>query len=362
MLHYYKFHADVFDPRPALEAYVKRPAGKGWPEQCPPMRQANAFGWDILSNFALTFVKDEQGTFGLTAEQGMVGDWHLGDADEADGASPAEGPVQHAAWFWDPNQTLPHPIGADVYEAIKPDVHLASMSGGTDLCGCLVIGNPTMPVHAGEIQVPALGLEIDVVDEDGATVPTGTEGELVCRTPFPSTPLRFWDDPGATRFDAAYFDRFPGVWHHGDFVSRSANGGYVISGRSDATLNPGGVRIGTAEIYRRVDTMPEIDESVVVGQPWANDTRIVLFVKMADGHELDDDLREEIRRRIRREVTPRHVPAVIAAVADIPRTRSGKITELAVRDVVVGREIKNVEALANPEALEHFRQRPELDG
>lgn len=249
-----------------------------------------------------------------------------------------------------------------VYEAIKPDVHLASMSGGTDLCGCLVIGNPTMPVHAGEIQVPALGLEIDVVDEDGATVPTGTEGELVCRTPFPSTPLRFWDDPGATRFDAAYFDRFPGVWHHGDFVSRSANGGYVISGRSDATLNPGGVRIGTAEIYRRVDTMPEIDESVVVGQPWANDTRIVLFVKMADGHELDDDLREEIRRRIRREVTPRHVPAVIAAVADIPRTRSGKITELAVRDVVVGREIKNVEALANPEALEHFRQRPELDG
>jgi len=236
------------------------------------------------------------------------------------------------------------------------------MSGGTDLCGCLVIGNPTMPVHAGEIQVPALGLEIDVVDEHGATVPTGTEGELVCRTPFPSTPLRFWDDPGATRFDAAYFDRFPGVWHHGDFVSRSANGGYVISGRSDATLNPGGVRIGTAEIYRRVDTMPEIDESVVVGQPWANDTRIVLFVKMADGHELDDDLREEIRRRIRREVTPRHVPAVIAAVADIPRTRSGKITELAVRDVVVGREIKNVEALANPEALEHFRQRPELDG
>ena len=251
---------------------------------------------------------------------------------------------------------------AYVHDAIKPDVHLASMSGGTDLCGCLVIGNPTAPVYAGEIQVPALGLEIDVVDDEGTSVPVGVEGELVCRTPFPSVPLRFWDDPGDERFDAAYFDRFAGVWHHGDFISRSSNGGYVISGRSDATLNPGGVRIGTAEIYRRVDTMPEIEESVVVGQPWHNDTRIVLFVKMAAGHRLDDDLRAVIRSRIRREVTPRHVPAVIAAVADIPRTRSGKITELAVRDVIVGREIKNVEALANPEALEHFRRRAELAG
>ena len=247
-----------------------------------------------------------------------------------------------------------------VYDAIKTDVHLASMSGGTDLCGCLVIGNPMAPVYAGEIQVPALGLEIDVAGDDGLSVPVGTEGELICRTPFPSTPLRFWNDPDHARYDAAYFDRFDGVWHHGDFISCSHRGGYVISGRSDATLNPGGVRIGTAEIYRRVDTMSEIEESVVVGQPWENDTRIVLFVKMAAGHELDDDLRTTIRNRIRAEVTPRHVPAVIAAVADIPRTRSGKITELAVRDVITGREIKNVEALANPETLEYFRERPEL--
>ena len=247
-----------------------------------------------------------------------------------------------------------------VYDAIKSDLHLASISGGTDLCGCLVIGNPMLPVHAGEIQVPALGLAVDVVDGDGASVPAGIEGELVCRTPFPSMPLRFWNDPDHTRYDAAYFDRFEGLWHHGDFISTSDAGGYVISGRSDATLNPGGVRIGTAEIYRRVDTMAEIEESVVVGQPWENDTRIVLFVKMAAGHELDDELRGRIRSKIRSEVTPRHVPAVIATVTDIPRTRSGKITELAVRDVIVGRPIANVEALANPEALEQFRDRPEL--
>lgn len=247
-----------------------------------------------------------------------------------------------------------------VYDAIKADLHLASISGGTDLCGCLVLGNPMLPVRAGEIQVPALGLGVDVVDPNGASVPAETEGELVCRTPFPSMPLHFWDDPGHVRYDAAYFDRFEGLWHHGDFISRSADAGFVISGRSDATLNPGGVRIGTAEIYRRVDTMTEIEESVVVGQPWDNDTRIVLFVKMAAGHELDDELRQRIRTKIRTEVTPRHVPAVIAAVGDIPRTRSGKITELAVRDVIVGRPIANVEALANPEALEEFRDRPEL--
>ena len=247
-----------------------------------------------------------------------------------------------------------------VYDAIKSDVHLVSMSGGTDLCGCLVIGNPMAAVHTGEIQAPALAMDIDVVDEHGASVAVDVEGELVCRAPFPSTPLRFWNDPDHARYDAAYFDRFAGMWHHGDFISRTDRGGYVISGRSDATLNPGGVRIGTAEIYRRVDTMPEIEESVVIGQPWENDTRIVLFVKMAAGHELDDELRTLIRTRIRTEVTPRHVPAVIAAVDDIPRTRSGKITELAVRDIVTGREIKNVEALANPEALEHFRDRAEL--
>ena len=249
---------------------------------------------------------------------------------------------------------------AFVYDALAHDVHLASISGGTDLCGCLVLGNPMLPVRPGEIQVPALGLDTGVAGPDGDPVEDGVEGELVCRTPFPSMPLRFWDDPGDARYDAAYFDRFPGLWHHGDFVSRTEAGGFVISGRSDATLNPGGVRIGTAEIYRRVDTMDEIEESVVVGQPWEGDTRIVLFVKMAAGHELDDELRTRLRTKIRTEVTPRHVPAVIAAVDDIPRTRSGKITELAVRDVIVGRPIANVEALANPEALDGFRDRSEL--
>jgi len=247
-----------------------------------------------------------------------------------------------------------------VYDAVKHDVHLASMSGGTDLCGCLVAGDPTRPVWAGEIQVPALGLDIAVVDGNGEPVELGAEGELVCLNPFPSMPLHFWDDPGDIRYKAAYFDRFDGMWHHGDFISQSSTGGFVISGRSDATLNPGGVRIGTAEIYRRVDTMTEIEESVVIGQPWDGDTRIVLFVKMASGHSLDDGLKARIRSRIRAEVTPRHVPAVIAAVTDIPRTRSGKITEIAVRDVVAGRKVENLEALANPEALDEFRDRPEL--
>ncbi|MDC0359283.1 acetoacetate--CoA ligase [Acidimicrobiales bacterium] len=247
-----------------------------------------------------------------------------------------------------------------VYENVKTDVFLASMSGGTDLCGCLVIGDPTSPVFAGEIQVPGLGMDIDVVGASGESVERGVEGELVCRSPFPSMPLSFWNDPGDIRYKAAYFDQFEGMWHHGDFISQSSTGGYVISGRSDATLNPGGVRIGTAEIYRRVDTMPEVEESVVIGQSWDSDTRIVLFVKMVAGEELTDEVQKRIRSRIRAEVTPRHVPAVIAAVTDIPRTRSGKITELAVRDVVAGRAIANVEALANPEALEQYRDRPEL--
>ena len=247
-----------------------------------------------------------------------------------------------------------------VYANVKADVHLASISGGTDLCGCLVAGDPTSPVRRGEIQRPGLGMAIDVVDAGGRSLAPGAEGELVCRNAFPSMPLRFWDDPGEARYRAAYFERIRGMWHHGDFASATSSGGYVISGRSDATLNPGGVRIGTAEIYRRVDTLPEVEESIVVGQPWGADTRIVLFVRMADGHELTDELRGEIRHRIRTDVSPRHVPAVILAVADIPRTRSGKMTETAVRDVICGRPVANTAAMANPEALEHFRDRPEL--
>jgi len=247
-----------------------------------------------------------------------------------------------------------------VHNAIKPDVHLASISGGTDLCGCLVLGDPTSPVHAGEIQRAALGLAIDVVDELGNAVGTGVRGELVCRTAFPSMPLGFHNDPGDVRYRAAYFDRMPGMWHQGDFAEWTEHGGIVIHGRSDATLNPGGVRIGTAEIYRQVDKVPEVVEGIVIGQPIDGDTRVVLFVVLREGVHLDEALTRRIKSEVRAGATPRHVPAVIAQVAEIPRTRSGKIVELAVRAVVQGDEVKNTEALANPEALDNFRNHPAL--
>lgn len=258
------------------------------------------------------------------------------------------------------------PLSADgfrwIYEAIKPDVHLASISGGTDLCGCFVMGDPTQPVYAGEIQRPALGMAVEVFDVDGRAVrEPGVKGELVCTHAFPTVPLGFWgDDADHSKFQAAYFERFPGVWAHGDFASWTEHGGMVIHGRSDATLNAGGVRIGTAEIYAQVDQLPQIVESVAVGQEWDNDTRIVLFVKLADGIELTDDLQAEIRRVLRTNASPRHVPARIVQVGEIPRTRSNKISELAVADVVNGREVRNTEALANPEALALFRDRAEL--
>jgi acetoacetyl-CoA synthetase len=247
-----------------------------------------------------------------------------------------------------------------VYDEVKPDVHLASISGGTDLCGCLVAGDPTSPVWPGEIQRPGLGMAIDVFDDGGRAMPPGVAGELVCTAPFPSMPLGFWDDPDDARYRRAYFERFPGVWHQGDFAAWTEHGGVVIHGRSDATLNPGGVRIGTAEIYRQVDTIDEVLESLVIAQPWDGDVRVVLFVVLRDGVPLTDELATTIRSRIRTGASPRHVPARIVAVADLPRTRSGKLSELAVRDVVAGRDVKNVEALANPESLELFRELTEL--
>jgi acetoacetyl-CoA synthetase len=249
-----------------------------------------------------------------------------------------------------------------VYDAVRHDVHLASISGGTDLCGCLVAGDPTSPVHAGEIQRPALGLAIDVVDEIGNPMPVGVRGELVCRNAFPSMPLGFHDDPGDRRYRAAYFERIPGTWHQGDFAERTESGGIVIHGRSDATLNPGGVRIGTAEIYRQVDKVPEVLEAIVIGQQLESDTRVVLFVVLRDGIVLDDELTRRIQAAVRSGATARHVPAVIGQVADIPRTRSGKIVELAVRAAVHGEPVENTEALANPEALEQFRDHPACRG
>ena len=246
-----------------------------------------------------------------------------------------------------------------VYERVKTDIHLASISGGTDIVSCFVGGDPTGPVWRGEIQCRALGMKVEVFDEDGHAL-VGEKGELVCTMPFPSMPVGFWNDPDGRKYHAAYFETYPGVWRHGDWVEMTDHGGVIIYGRSDAVLNPGGVRIGTAEIYRQVEQLDEVLESVVIGQQWESDERIVLFVRLRDGVALTDDIRDRIRRQIRQNTTPRHVPAKIIQITDVPRTKSGKIVELAVRDVVHGRDVKNREALANPEALAQYRNHPEL--
>ena len=252
------------------------------------------------------------------------------------------------------------PEGFDyVYAKVKSDVLLASISGGTDIISCFVLGNPTLPVWRGEIQCAGLGMKVEVVNDAGEPV-VGTPGELVCSAPFPSMPVGFWNDPDGSRYRASYFERFPGRWHHGDRAEQTGRGGFIIHGRSDAVLNPGGVRIGTAEIYRHVERLDEIVESVAIGQEWGNDIRVVLFIKLRPGLVADDALLHRIRRVIRENATPRHVPARIIQVADIPRTRNGKISELAVREVVHGRPVKNVDALENPESLDHFRDCPQL--
>jgi acetoacetyl-CoA synthetase len=246
-----------------------------------------------------------------------------------------------------------------VYSDIKPDVQLASISGGTDIVSCFVLGNPAGAVYRGEIQMRGLGLAVDIWDDDGKPV-VGQKGELVCTKPFPCMPVSFWNDPDGSRYRKSYFERFPGIWCHGDYAELTSHGGLIIHGRSDAVLNPGGVRIGTAEIYRQVEQVPEVLEAICVGQDWEGDVRVVLFVRLREGHELDDALRDRIRKQIRANATPRHVPARIVAVTDIPRTMSGKIVELAVRDVIHGRQVRNTDALANPQALELFRDLPEL--
>ena len=247
-----------------------------------------------------------------------------------------------------------------VYQHVKPDIHLASITGGTDLVGCLMAASPILPVHCGELQAACLGLDVVVVDDDGKEI-LDEKGELVCRNPFPSMPIGFLNDDGDERYRAAYFTKYPNWWTHGDFCLKNGQtGGFVVYGRSDATLNPGGVRIGTAELYVQVESFPQIAEAIVIGQEWQNDTRIILFVRMQAGQVLDDTLIASIKQRIKNHCTPRHVPAKIIEIADIPRTRSGKITEIAVRDVIHNRTVKNTEALANPEALEYFKNLPEL--
>lgn len=246
-----------------------------------------------------------------------------------------------------------------VYEAIANDLQLSSISGGTDILSCFATGNPILPVHRGELQCLALGMAVEIFDDDGKSV-TNENGELVCTKAFPSMPVGFWNDTNNQKYHAAYFDRFPGVWAHGDYAEITDRLSMIIQGRSDAVLNPGGVRIGTSEIYRQVEKLDDVIESIAIGQEWGDDVRIVLFVVLRYGVELDDELIQEIRRVIRENTTPRHVPAKIVAVPEIPRTISGKIVELAVRSVVNGDGVKNVDALANPAALEYFRDLAEL--
>jgi len=253
------------------------------------------------------------------------------------------------------------PEGFDyVYRDIKADLLLASISGGTDIVSCFALGCPLRPVRAGELQCRGLGMAVDVYDEAGTSLASG-KGELVCTQPFPSMPIGFWGDPEGRTYRAAYFERYPGVWAHGDYAERTPADGLVIHGRSDAVLNPGGVRIGTAEIYRVVEQQPEVLESICIGEPHAGDVRVVLFVRLREGLRLDEALRARLRAAVREQATPRHVPAVIAQVPDIPRTKSGKLVELAVRAVVMGEPVRNREALANPDALLHFAAHPDLN-
>jgi acetoacetyl-CoA synthetase len=246
-----------------------------------------------------------------------------------------------------------------VYREVKADLQLASISGGTDIVSCFMLGSPVSPVYAGEIQKRGLGMKVEAWTDEGTPV-VGEKGELVCTAPFPSMPVSFWQDPGNEKYLDAYFRHFPGVWRHGDYIEVTEHGGIIVYGRSDATLNPGGVRIGTAELYRQVEALEEVVDSLVVGQPWQNDVRVLLFVMLRPGLALDDALVKKIKDQIRRNTTPRHVPEKVLQVADIPRTINGKKVELAVVKTIQGEEVKNVDALANPEALEYFKDLPEL--
>lgn len=253
------------------------------------------------------------------------------------------------------------PEGFDyIYENVKKDVHLASMSGGTDICGCFVASIPTLPVYRGELQGPCLGMATSVFDSQGNPAQIDQKGELVCTVPFPSKPIGFWGDKADEKYLAAYFQGFPGVWTHGDFASISATGGFTLYGRSDATLNSKGVRIGTAEIYRVVETFPQIQECMAVSQDWDNDTRVVLFIVLKEGASFDENLAKEIKVALRDQASPRHVPDKILVAPELPRTKSNKLVELAVTDVINGREVRNKDALANPAALDWFKDRPEL--
>ena len=247
-----------------------------------------------------------------------------------------------------------------VYDKIKKDIHLSSISGGTDIVSCFVLGNLFQPVYSGEIQNRGLGMDVDIFDEKGLSI-HNTKGELVCKKPFPSMPIKFWNDEGDKKYKAAYFKKYKNIWHHGDFAKITKNGGFIIFGRSDTTLNPGGVRLGTAEIYNVVEKFKEIKESIVIGQSWKNDIRVILFVVLNKGYNLTDEIKNKIKKTIKAEASPRHVPAKIIAILDIPKTKNGKLVELAVKQSIEGEAIKNLEALANPDSLKQFKKIKELN-
>ena len=247
-----------------------------------------------------------------------------------------------------------------IYDKIKKDVHLSSISGGTDIVSCFVLGNLFQPVYAGEIQNKGLGMDVDIFDEKGFSI-QNIKGELVCKKPFPSMPIKFWNDEGDKKYKAAYFEKYKNVWHHGDFAKITNNGGFIIFGRSDTTLNPGGVRLGTAEIYSEVEKFKEIQESIVIGQTWKNDIRIILFVVLNKGYNLTDKIKDKIKKTIRTNASPRHVPSKIISILEIPKTKNGKLVELAVKQSVEGETIKNLEALANPDSLKQFKNIKELN-
>ena len=314
-----------------------------------PLAPKASILWDMAEAERIT-------VFGTSAK-------YIAAADKA-GLEPAKTHnLEHLRAILSTGSPLAGPGFDYVYEKVKRDVCLSSISGGTDIISCFALGNPAGPVWRGELQVRGLGMAVDVFADDGKPV-RGEPGELVCTRPFPSMPVSFWNDPGGSKYRAAYFDHYPGVWRHGDWAELTPHGGMIITGRSDATLNPGGVRIGTAEIYRQVEQLPEVVESLVIGQDIGDarerDVRIVLFVRLHEGRQLDEALRERIRRQVRENASPHHVPKVIIQVADIPRTISGKITEIAVRDIIHGRAVKNTDALANPQALDLYRNLPEL--
>ena len=247
-----------------------------------------------------------------------------------------------------------------IYNKIKKDVHLSSISGGTDIVSCFVLGNLFQPVYAGEIQNKGLGMDVDIFNEKGLSI-QNTKGELVCKKPFPSMPVKFWNDDGDRKYKSAYFEKYKNVWHHGDFAKITNNGGFIIFGRSDTTLNPGGVRLGTAEIYGVVEKFDEIQESIVIGQSWNNDIRIILFIVLNKGYQLTDEIKDKIKKAIKINTSPRHVPSKIISILEIPKTKNGKLVELAVKQSVEGEAIKNLEALANPDSLKQFKNIKELN-